>query len=239
MEVYQNKVPNHIAIMMDGNGRWAVARNRPRKFGHIEGGNTLKEIMKATDELGIKYLTVFALSTENWKRPKEEVDNLIGLLTKYLNNDLKYALKNNIRIRILGDITKMSTELQASIENAQNETRECSGLNFQIAINYGGRDDMVRAFKKIYNEIETNKLVVNDVNEDTISSYLDTFELPEPDLFIRTGGEQRLSNFLLWQFSYTEFIFTDTFWPDFKKNEFEKIVQTFCKRERRFGGVNQ
>lgn len=146
----QNKLPEHIAVMMDGNGRWAREKNKPRSFGHIEGGTTLKNIMQAADELGIKYLTVFAFSTENWNRPKEEVDNLMDLLSKYLRNDLKHALQNNTRIRILGDISKLSVDLQESITNTMKATEKCSGLNFQIAMNYGGRDDLVRAFKKIH-----------------------------------------------------------------------------------------
>lgn len=232
-----DKIPKHIAVMMDGNGRWAGNRNKPRKLGHIEGGNTLRKILKASLELEIKYLTVFAFSTENWNRPKEEVENLMSMLAKYLKNDLKDAQKSNIKIRILGDTSKLSEELQLGIENAQKETKNCDGLNFQIAINYGGRDDLVRAFHKIHHDIVNNKLKVNEVNECTISSYLDTFGIPEPDLFIRTGGEKRISNFLLWQFAYTEFIFTDTLWPDFTENEFKSMLQDFGNRERRYGKI--
>lgn len=231
------KLPNHIAVMMDGNGRWAVQNNKARKFGHIEGGNVLREIIKVTADLGVKYLTVFAFSTENWNRPKEEIDNLMNLLLWYLSNEKKQAIQNNMRIRVLGDKSKLSEELQIKISDIEKETQNCEGLNFQIAINYGGRDDLLRAFKRIYFDVISNKIDINSVDEKTVCNYLDTCDIPDPDLFIRTGGEQRVSNFLLWQFAYTEFAYTDTLWPDLKKEEFLNIVQSFCNRERRFGKI--
>lgn len=232
-----SKMPKHIAIMMDGNGRWAIKNNKARKYGHVEGGNVLKEIIKVTDALGIKYLTVFAFSTENWNRPKEEVDNLLNLLLWHLGNEKKQAIQNNMRIRVLGDESKLSTELQAKIRDVEEETKSCNGLNFQIAINYGGRDDLLRAFKNMYSDLINRRIDIDTVDEKTISKYLDTFDIPDPDLFIRTGGEQRISNFLLWQFAYTEFAYTDTLWPDLKKEEFINIVHSFCDRERRFGTI--
>lgn len=233
----KNKMPEHIAIMMDGNGRWAIKKNKARKYGHIEGGKVLREIIKTTDELGIKYLTVFAFSTENWHRPKEEVDNLLKMLLWYLGNEKEQAIQNNMRIRVLGDRGKLSEELQIKIHEIEEETKKCEGLNFQIAINYGGRDDLLRAFKNMYIDLIDNRIDIDAVDENVISNYLDTSDIPDPDLFIRTGGEQRISNFLLWQFAYTEFAYSDTLWPDLKKEEFINIVHSFCDRDRRFGKI--
>lgn len=238
IKIDKNNCLRHIAIMMDGNGRWALAQNKSRKIGHIEGVKTLKKVIRTINELDVDYLTVFAFSTENWNRPQEEVDNLMDLVFRFLESNWEYALANNIRIRILGDLNKLDYQLQLVIEKAVKRTEKCNGLNFQIALNYGGRDDIVRAFRKIHNEIMSNKIVVEDVDENLVCRHLDTCDIPDPDLFVRTGGEQRISNFLLWQFAYTEFVFSETLWPDFKEDELLEIIQIFNKRNRRFGKIN-
>lgn len=231
-------IPHHIAIMMDGNGRWAKTRNKHRSYGHIEGGKAFEKITKAFIELGIKYLTVFAFSTENWNRPQEEVDNIISLLHKSLKKYSKVSKDNNIKIRILGDITRLDKETQKRIITIEEETKDCTGLNLQIAVNYGGKDDIVRAIKKIQVDIENNLLCLEDINEDTVSNYLDTSSIPNPDLFIRTGGDKRISNFLLWQFAYTEFYFTKVLWPDFTKEDLLLAIQEYSLRERKFGEIH-
>lgn len=213
----QGNIPEHVAIMMDGNGRWAKSRNKNRSFGHAEGAKTFKSIVRAANELHIKYLTVFAFSTENWKRPADEVNNLMLLLVEFILKDSKLAVKNNIRIRILGDRSRLEDKVKKCIDDIETFTKDCNGLNLQIAVNYGGRDDIVRAFQKMYLDVKGNKVSYNEINATLVSSYLDTADIPEPDLFIRTGGDKRVSNFMLWQFAYTEFYFTDVLWPDFTK----------------------
>lgn len=235
----QENIPEHVAIMMDGNGRWAKSRNKNRSFGHAEGAKTFKSIVRAADELHIKYLTVFAFSTENWKRPADEVNNLMLLLVEFILKDSKLAVKNNIRIRILGDRTRLEDKVKKCIDDIETFTKDCNGLNLQIAVNYGGRDDIVRAFQKMYLDVKENKISYNEINATLVSSYLDTADIPEPDLFIRTGGDKRVSNFMLWQFAYTEFYFTDILWPDFTKDDLACAVNTFGKRERRFGEIHE
>lgn len=235
----QGNIPEHVAIMMDGNGRWAKSRNKDRSFGHAEGAKTFKSIVRAADELHIKYLTVFAFSTENWKRPADEVNNLMLLLVEFILKDSKLAVKNNIRIRILGDRSRLEDKVKKCIDDIETFTKDCNGLNLQIAVNYGGRDDIVRAFQKMYLDVKENKIPYNEINATLVSSYLDTADIPEPDLFIRTGGDKRVSNFMLWQFAYTEFYFTDILWPDFTKDDLACAVNTFGKRERRFGEIHE
>lgn len=235
----QGNIPKHVAIMMDGNGRWAKSRNKNRSFGHAEGAKTFESIVRAADELHIKYLTVFAFSTENWKRPADEVNNLMLLLVEFILRDSKLAVKNNIRIRILGDRSRLEDKVKKCIDDIETFTKDCSGLNLQIAVNYGGRDDIVRAFQKMYLDVKGNKVSYNEINATLVSSYLDTADIPEPDLFIRTGGDKRVSNFMLWQFAYTEFYFTDVLWPDFTKDDLACAVNSFGKRERRFGEIHE
>lgn len=227
------KIPKHIAIMMDGNGRWAKRKFMPRTFGHRQGGKTLENICKDTYDLGVEYLTIYAFSTENWNRPKDEVEGLMKLLKEYLDKSIETSIKNNMIVKIIGNIKKLDNEFQSSIIKLEEATANCTGLKFQLALNYGGKDEIIRTFKKIALEFSNNNLDVSRINEDLFSSYMDTSDIPEPDLFIRTGGEKRLSNFLLWEMAYTELYFTDVLWPDFKKDDLEKAIYKFSKRDRR------
>lgn len=237
VELNELEVPNHIAIIMDGNGRWANEKKKPRTFGHAEGSKTLENICDVASELGVKYLTVYAFSTENWKRTETEVKALMALLKHYLKGSVKKAKKNNMKVNIIGDKSRLEKDIINSINKLEEETKDSTGLNFQIALNYGSRDELLRATKKLIKDYEQNNYNIDDINESTISNYLDTSNLPDPDLLIRTGGEQRVSNFLLWQLAYTEFYFTDKYWPDFNKKDLLDAIAFYNKIERRFGGV--
>ncbi|MSS64622.1 isoprenyl transferase [Velocimicrobium porci] len=237
MEETQQNVPNHVAIILDGNGRWAKKRGFPRNAGHMQGSKTVEKICEEAYNMGIKYLTVYAFSTENWSRPKEEVDALMKLLGTYLKNCLKTSKKNNMRVRVIGDITPLKEDLKEKIIELEEVSKNNTGLNFQVALNYGSRDEIIRAIKEMMLDYEKNKLTLDEINETCFSNYLDTKGIPDPDLLIRTSGEQRLSNYLLWQLAYTEFYFTDVLWPDFNKAELKKAVEYYNSRERRFGGV--
>lgn len=215
------RVPNHIAIILDGNGRWAKKRGMPRSFGHVKGCENLEDICEVAKELGVKYLTVYAFSTENWKRSKEEVDGLMKLFRNYLKKCIKISQKNNMRVKVIGDITAFDSDIQESIEKLEDFSKDFTDLHFQIALNYGSRDEITRAVNRMLEDQKAGKLET-PVSEDTISGYLDTAGLPDPDLMIRTSGELRLSNYLLWQLAYSEFYFTDVPWPDFKKEELVK-----------------
>lgn len=228
-------IPNHVAIILDGNGRWAKAKGMPRNYGHVQGAKTVELICEEAYKMGIKYLTVYAFSTENWNRPKEEVDALMKLLRNYMKNCLKIAEKNNMCVRIIGDKTGLDPDIQESIGKLEAATKKNTGLHFSIAINYGGRDELRRAFIKIANEIKSGEKAPEDITEERISNCLDTYGLPEPDLLIRTCNEQRISNFLLWQLAYTELYFTSVAWPDFSKEELEKAIRAYNQRERRYG----
>lgn len=230
-------IPNHVAFIMDGNGRWAKAQGKPRTFGHKKGGETLEQICEDANSLGIKYVTFYAFSTENWKRSEEEVSYLMGLLKHYLNKRLKDALKNNMRIRILGDISVFDKQMQEAIHKVEEATKDGSGLQMQIALNYGGRNEIVRATKKMYDDIEKNNITIDKIDETIFANYLDTKEIPDPDLLIRTSGELRLSNFLIWQLAYTEYYFTDVPWPEFSRKDLEDAIRQFGKRDRRYGGI--
>ncbi len=239
-------VPKHIAFIMDGNGRWAKAQGKPRTYGHKKGGETLKQICKEAYHFGVEYVTVYAFSTENWKRSADEVSFLMNLLRSYLKESVKNAKENNMRVRVIGRRDDLAPDIKASILNMEEETKDFSGLNLIIALNYGGRDEVVRGMKKMYksllNESENNQsLTITDlidtIDEKTFSSFLDTKDIPDPDLLIRTSGELRTSNFLPWQLAYTEFYFTDKHWPEFDKNELEKAINYYGQRDRRFGGV--
>ncbi|MEA3353050.1 MAG: di-trans,poly-cis-decaprenylcistransferase [Campylobacterota bacterium] len=225
-----NKLPQHIAIIMDGNGRWAKQKGLKRTAGHEEGAKTVREITTFCSNLGIKYLTLYAFSTENWNRPKLEIEFLMKLLKRYFEKELDTYLKNNIRFQYIGDISKFSKELQKTIQNTVNKTKHLTGMIQTIALNYGSRDEMVRAVKAIKNE-------GIDISEENISKNLDTSGFPDVDLLVRTSGEIRLSNFLLWQSAYAELHFTKTLWPDFKTEELEDIIDSYIKRERRYGRV--
>ncbi len=231
------KIPEHVAIILDGNGRWAKRRGMPRNYGHVQGAKTVEVICEEAYNMGIKYLTVYAFSTENWNRPQDEVDALMKLLRNYMKTCLKTAAKNNMCVRVIGDKTALDEDIRRRIEELEEATKNNTGLHFQIALNYGGRDEIVRAAKKLAARVEEGTLKKEDITEQLFSDTLDTAHLPEPDLLIRTCNELRLSNFLLWQLAYTEIYITDTAWPDFSKEELEKAIEAYNKRERRYGAV--
>lgn len=233
------KVPKHVAIILDGNGRWAKSKGMPRNYGHAQGSKNVERICEDAYKMGIKYLTVYAFSTENWNRPKDEVDALMKLLRNYMKTCLKTAAKNDMKIRVLGDTTRLDEDIRSRIGELEEATKNNGGLNFQIAINYGSRDEIVRAVKRLAMDVKEGRLSPKEINETCIESYLDTHDIPDPDLLIRTSGEQRISNYLLWQLAYTEFYFTDVLWPDFTKEELLKAIERYNERERRFGGVKE
>ena len=218
-------IPRHVAVIMDGNGRWANAKGLPRKLGHAQGGKNVEDLLYVCDDLGIKYFTVYAFSTENWKRSEDEVAALMTLLRSYLSSGFKKAAKNNVRIRIIGDRTRLAPDIQKLIEDLEEDSKNNTGLQFQIAINYGGRDEIVRMMRKTAEDVKSGKVNPEDINEEFISNNLDTKDIPDPDLLIRTSGELRISNFLLWQIAYSEFYFADCHWPDFNKDELMKAIQ--------------
>lgn len=229
-------MPRHIAIIMDGNGRWAQKKNLPRTVGHKKGVDSLRNTVKEASSLSIDILTVFAFSTENWKRPAEEVSFLMKLLSEFIQKELSELHKNNVKIRVMGDLSVLNTGLQSKINDAVMLTNTNTGLILNIALNYGGRHEIVRAVKKILNE-KSHSVDGESLTEDHINSRLDTFDLPDPDLLIRTSGEYRVSNFMIWQLAYTEFYFTDTLWPDFDGEELKKAIKHYKARSRRFGGL--
>ncbi len=232
-------IPQHVAIILDGNGRWAKSKGMPRTYGHKAGAKNVETIARVAGEMGIKYLTFYAFSTENWNRPDSEVDALMKLLENYLQTCIKTADKNNLRVRVIGDITRLTPKFQQKIKELEEASAHYDGLNLTIAINYGSRDEMIRGMKKMIADHDAGKLALDDINDSVFSSYLDTAGLPDPDLMIRTSGEQRLSNYLLWQLAYSEFYFTEVPWPDFNKEELEKAVLAYNKRDRRFGGLKE
>ena len=232
-------IPQHVAIILDGNGRWAKAKGLPRNYGHLEGAKTVEKICEAAWDMGVKYLTVYAFSTENWKRPKEEVDALMKLLSNYMKNCLKTASKNNMVVRVIGDKTGLDEDIREKIEELEKVSSTNTGLHFQIAINYGSRDEIVRSVRKVMEDVEAGKIEADQMDEAMFDSYLDTAGIPSPDLLIRTSGEQRLSNFLMWQLAYTEFYFTEVPWPAFTKEDLEKAIEKYNSRDRRFGGVKE
>lgn len=232
------RVPNHIAIILDGNGRWAKKRGMPRSYGHVKGCENLEDICEVAKELGVKYLTVYAFSTENWKRSKEEVDGLMKLFRNYLKKCIKISQKNNMRVKVIGDVSAFDPDIQESIVKLENFSKDFTELHFQIALNYGSRDEITRAVNRMLEDQKAGKLET-PVEEETISNYLDTAGIPDPDLMIRTSGELRLSNYLLWQLAYTEFYFTDVPWPDFKRDELVKAIEKYNERDRRYGGVKE
>lgn len=230
-------VPRHVAIILDGNGRWAKKRLLPRNAGHAAGSKNVEKICSAAWNMGIEYVTMYAFSTENWSRPQEEVDALMKLLYSYLKDCIKTSKKNNMQVRVIGDISRLEADLQEQIRALEECSAQNTGLHFQVALNYGSRDEMTRAIRNMGCDIQAGKLDPAGITEETIADYLDTRGIPDPDLMIRTSGEQRLSNYLLWQMAYTEFYFTDVLWPDFDRTELEKAVAYYQDRDRRFGGV--
>lgn len=232
-------IPNHVAIILDGNGRWAKRRGLPRNAGHLQGAKVVEDMCEITWNMGIKYFTVYAFSTENWSRPDDEVAALMKLLRNYMVNAKKRANKNNMCVRVIGDKSGLAEDLRESIADLEEATANNTGLHFQIAINYGGRDEIVRASKKMAEDISAGRLELSAVTDKTLNDYLDTAGLPDPDLLIRTCGEQRISNFLLWQLAYTEFYFCECPWPDFNKDELKKAIEAYNGRNRKFGGLKE
>ena len=233
------EIPKHVAIILDGNGRWAKSKGLPRNAGHVQGARVVEDMCEITYNMGIQYFTVYAFSTENWSRPKDEVDALMKLLRNYMVNAKKRANKNNMCVRVIGDKTGLDKDLQESILDLEESTKDNTGLHFQIAINYGGRDEITRAVRRLSADVAEGKLEADSITDETINSYLDTAGLPDPDLLIRTCGEQRISNFLLWQLAYTEFYFCDKAWPDFNKKELELAIESYNTRNRKFGGLKE
>ena len=228
-------LPRHIAIIMDGNGRWAKARGLPRSAGHKKGADTLRRVMDCCREAGVKYLTVYAFSSENWKRPEGEVSDLMALLKHYLEKELPELKKNDVCLRFIGDFSRLDADMQTRIQQAMQDTAANRSFNLTVALSYGSRQELARAMKKIAADVESGKIKAANITEGTIDTALDTAELPEPDLLIRTGGEQRISNFLLWQSAYTEFYFIDALWPDFDRTHFTDALKDYASRERRYG----
>ncbi len=237
MENMDLRIPEHVAIILDGNGRWAKAKGLPRHMGHVEGCKTVERTVEDAARLGIKYLTVYGFSTENWKRSEEEVSGLMELFRFYMVRLLKSATKNNVRVRVIGDRTRFAEDIIKGLDKLEGETASNTGLTFVIAVNYGSRDEITRGVRKLVANCAAQGVDPATIDEAMIESYLDTAGMPDPDLLIRTSGEQRLSNYLMWQLAYTEFYFTDVYWPDFNKEELVKAIEKYNKRERRFGGV--
>lgn len=239
MEEKDMNVPQHIAIILDGNGRWAKAKGMPRNYGHAQGSKNVERICEEAWRMGIKYLTVYAFSTENWNRPQSEVDALMTLLRNYMKTCLKTAEKNDMKIRVIGDMTPLDDDIKKRIHELVESSKNNNGLNFTIALNYGSRDEIVRAAKNLARDCANGKVNAEEIDEAVFTSYLDTCELPDPDLLIRTSGEQRLSNYLLWQLAYSEFYFTDVPWPDFTKEELIRAIEQYNSRDRRYGKIKE
>lgn len=232
-------IPNHVALILDGNGRWAKKRGLPRQMGHKKGCETVEQIVEDAARLGIRYLTVYGFSTENWKRPEEEVGALMQLFRYYTKRLLKIAVESNIRVRMIGERSRFAPDIVEGINTLEEKTKDNTGLTFVIAVNYGGRDEITRAVKRVMRDCREGKISESDMTEQVFASYLDTAGIPDPDLLIRTSGELRLSNYLLWQLAYSEIYVTDCLWPDFNKEELLEAIRQYNKRERRFGGVGK
>ena len=229
--------PEHVAIIMDGNGRWAQARGKPRLFGHHAGARRVREIVEACPDLGVKYLTIFAFSTENWKRTQTEVSGLMKLFKRYLMSETKELVEAGVRVRFIGDRIKLDENLVALMDELELLTCDNDTVHLTIALNYGGRDEVARATKRLSREVAAGRIDPETVDAETLARFLDTYVLPDPDLVIRTSGEARISNFMLWQSAYSEYVFIDTLWPDFSRDEFARVLSSFSTRERRYGAV--
>lgn len=228
-------LPQHVAVIMDGNGRWAKSRGLPRTAGHKKGSDTLRAVLDACRDAGVRYLTIYAFSSENWKRPEEEISDLMQLLRHYLKHELAKLHENRVRLRFIGDPARLEPDIRVSMEDARALTAGNADFNLTVALSYGSRQEIVRAVRKLAGEVQQGRLTPDAIDEELLSSALDTADMPEPDLLIRTGGEQRLSNFLLWQSAYTEFYFTEVLWPDFGREHFLAALQAYGQRERRYG----
>ena len=230
-------VPRHVAVIMDGNGRWAQARGRPRLYGHHAGAKRVREIVEACPDLGVEYLTIFAFSTENWKRTQAEVSGLMRLFRRYLTREAQALFENGVRVRFIGDRIRLEEPLVRMMDDLELLTAGNARVHLTVALNYGGRDEVARATKRMAREVAAGRLDPEKVDETTLARFLDTCVLPDPDLVIRTSGEARISNFLLWQSAYAEYEFVDTLWPDFSRDEFARVVRNYARRERRFGAL--
>ena len=231
------KVPEHIAIILDGNGRWAKKRGMPRNFGHLQGAKNVEQICSDAYDLGVKYLTVYTFSTENWKRSVEEVNGIMNILRQYLNSFKTHVKREKLTVRVIGDRSRLDDDINELIDELWEMRKDHKGLTLTLALNYGGRDEITRAVRKLADQVKEGALLPEQIDEAAISKELDTYYMPDPDLLIRTSGELRLSNYLLWQLAYTEFYFTDVLWPDFDKKELEKAIEYYNGRDRRYGGV--
>ena len=231
------KVPEHIAIILDGNGRWAKKRGMPRNFGHLQGAKNVEQICSDAYDLGVKYLTVYTFSTENWKRSVEEVNGIMNILRQYLNSFKTHVKREKLTVRVIGDRSRLDDDINELIDELWEMSQDHKGLTLTLALNYGGRDEITRAVRKLADQVKEGALLPEQIDEAAISKELDTYYMPDPDLLIRTSGELRLSNYLLWQLAYTEFYFTDVLWPDFDKKELEKAIEYYNGRDRRYGGV--
>ena len=236
LQLDKNNIPKHIAFIMDGNGRWAAKRALPKKAGHRAGAKTLENISQAAIDLGIEHLTVYAFSTENWKRSEEEVKGIMDLLREYLKTYIDRAKKDNVRVHIIGDITRLDKDIQQQIVELEGLTKDKTGMNLHIALNYGGRDELLRAIRKVSQDVVKGKYKAEEIGEKELEQYLDTKEIPDPELLIRTSGEERISNFLLWQIAYSELSFSEKLWPDFTEYDLQQAIYQYQNRERRFGG---
>lgn len=232
-------IPQHVAIILDGNGRWAKSKGMPRNYGHVRGAKNLEIICRDAYNMGIKYLTVYLFSTENWKRSQDEVDALMRLFRSYTKTCEKTARENNMKVRMIGDPSPLDQDLQESLVRLQESSKDNTGLNFQIAINYGSRDEIIRGIRKLAEDYKQGRMELQEITEERFSQYLDTAGIPDPDLLIRTSGELRLSNYLMWQLAYTEFYFTEVPWPAFTKEDLWKAIEKYNSRERRYGGVKE
>lgn len=232
-----DRIPKHIAIIMDGNGRWAKARMLPRTMGHRAGMKNIKLVVEESSDLGVKFLTLYAFSTENWKRPNDEVSALMDLVVEFIEKEFEELNANNVRLKSIGDISKLPEKSRNSIVNAIEKTKNNTGLTLNIALNYGGRDELIKATKEIASLVSCGKLGVEEINEEVVSAHLYTKDMPDPDLIIRPSGELRLSNYLLWQSAYSELWFSNINWPDFKKSDLRRAISDFQNRDRRYGGV--
>jgi undecaprenyl diphosphate synthase len=233
------RLPRHVAVIMDGNGRWAKNKGENRIFGHRSGVESVRQTAETCAELGIEYLTMYAFSTENWNRPKMEISALMTLLLKSLNGELKTLLKNDIRLAAIGDIDSLPEGVGKELKNTIEKTADCKRMQLTLALSYSGKSELVRSFKQIAVQLQKGEIALHDINEDLVTRNLYTAEMPDPELLIRTSGEKRISNFLLWQLAYSEFYFTDVFWPEFKKEELYKAIIDFQNRERRFGKTSE
>ncbi len=231
------KIPQHVAIILDGNGRWAKAKGMPRNYGHMQGAKAMEDILEVARDMGIKYLTVYAFSTENWNRPETEVSALMTILRQYLKTSIKKSMKNNVRCRVIGERSRLSDDIKSAIEELEETTKNNTGLQFTIAINYGSRDEITRAVRRLAAKCADGSLKPEEITEQMISDNLDTWDLPDPDLMIRTCGEQRISNYLLWQCAYTEFYYAQVAWPDFDKEQLQMALDSYGKRDRKYGGL--